>query len=66
MRKAVLIVLGLSLAGCTAVGSLLDGMAGYAYIPPTDDPRWFMLGTIILPVVKDLIQLFMQFAPLFL
>lgn len=66
MRKVLAIVLGLSMAGCTAVGSMLDGMAGYAYIPPTDDPRWFTFGSIILPVVKDLIQLIMQFAPLLL
>lgn len=64
MRKLVGLVLAFSLSGCTAVGSMLDGMAGYQYIPPTDDPRWFTFGSFILPVVKDLIQLLMQFGPL--
>lgn len=66
MKKILATVLVLSLGGCTAVGSMLDGMAGYQYIPPTDDPRWFTFGSFILPVVKDLIQLFMQFGPLLL
>lgn len=68
MRRFFLfvLVLGISLAGCTAVGSLMDGMAGYPAIPPSDDPRWFMLGSIILPVLKDLIQLVIQFGPMIL
>lgn len=64
MKMALIGFLGLSLAGCTAVGSVVDGMAGYAFIPPTDDPRWFYFGKIIIPVLSDLIGLIREFLPL--
>lgn len=66
MRRLALLVLGCSMVGCTAIGSIMDGMAGYAAIPPTDDPRWFYFGKIILPVLSDLIGLLREFLPLFL
>ena len=66
MRRCLIfgLVLWGGMAGCTAVGSMLDGMAGYSAIPPSDDPRWFIFGSIILPVLKDMIQLALQLGPL--